>query len=101
MNEPVGIAGDRPSREEINEQVVVQIRAIAAEFGHRLGRIDPESRLADDLGLDSMAIMNILLEMEVYYQTSFHSATLQPASGTSLLVSDLVCFIEENVRTAS
>jgi acyl carrier protein len=82
----------------VSEEVVIdEIRRVVAREGRGNGEVRPSDRLVDDLGLDSMSLTSLAVELEDRYQV-----ILNDDDATRVrTVAELARCVVERARAAS
>jgi acyl carrier protein len=95
----------RSSDSEIYNQVVMSIQEIGREQGHEIGSIPLTCALGRDLGISSIELIHLLVELEGQYQIplSLEEVALRPEGDfrTDLMVSDLVHYLRGKLDEAA
>jgi len=90
------------SDSDIYNQVVTNIRELGLEMGHDIGVVPPTCALGRDLGLSSIDLIHLLVELEGQYQIplSLEEVALAPGGEfkTDLMVSDLVSYLRGKIN---
>jgi acyl carrier protein len=92
------IWGSKTSRNEVEKRITDMIRQLALDVGHRLGTIPATSALGRDLGIDSIDVLNLMVQLEDIYKCPLAFEDIKSAEVGDLLVEELVSFVFESVR---
>ena len=86
---------------DIYEQVVSSIRELGRELGHEIGAIPPTCALGRDLGISSIDLIHLLVELEGHYRIpiSLEEVALLPGGEfkADVTVSDLVRYLRNKL----
>ncbi len=78
--------------------IAVQIRTALAQYLKRdAGAIRPESRLREDLGLDSLAMIELLFKIEEHFDLEIPNEDLSRIT----TVADVTAYVEEKLAAAA
>ena len=81
------------SRAEVEARVISMVRELALEVGHRLGTISPRSAFGRDLGIESIDVINLVIQLEGVYNCPLSFEEIEPHEEGDLLIGDLVSFV--------
>jgi acyl carrier protein len=81
------------SRAEVEARIISMVRELALEVGHRLGNISPQSAFGRDLGIESIDVINLIIQLESIYNCPLGFEEIQSHEEGDLLLEDLVSFV--------
>lgn len=85
------------SRAEVEARIISMVRELALEVGHRLGTISPTSAFGRDLGIESIDVINLIIQLEGIYNCPLGFEEIQSHEEGDLLLEDLVSFVFASV----
>ena len=80
------------------QDAIAQI--LKRDCGIKRETISPELRLQEDLGLDSMGLLNLALEVENHFQVYLEEAADNPPESIGDIVNLVMIRLEEQIHAA-
>ena len=78
------------------EEILTRVRAVLAERCGVHAELSANTRLAEDLGLDSIGLLTLALELENHYQLQLGDDPANPPRSVGDVVSLIAKGLEEN-----